>query len=450
MHRISVILFFILFFLPALQAEKSNKNKLKSVALFSINLGSFFKQRIASLKKGRLGLMQKLQLNLLQEALRLVKKSDKIPAWVYGQKSHEELKENWITFLKAWIPEKLTLRFSSNGNKGFFQGIFQASPENITNFHTVFLGLQGSGSRSIEINGKDATQITFPGKGKLFISQPETDAIMFSDRASFKGLQKLLKKSKDKKKGPLVSFTVYVNNLKKMGRIPSGAKLQKGPIKFPLEKVISLSYSLSWKSFRLIIKTKEPEEFNTTYVNFKSLVAGFKQQIEAILPRLPREKKAQAVAAYKTFYPEIVTYFNNLKTKIKKGKLFMLSGKTPRSLVSADPSAAPMLVAGVGILAAIAIPNFRKARGQAKMKSCAANMRVLMGAVEMFNMDNKPMMKSLDIARLQEEKYIRSRPTCSDGGVYSGEGLDGEGTVKCSVHGTINSLKMAPSTGGRR
>jgi hypothetical protein len=47
-------------------------------------------------------------------------------------------------------------------------------------------------------------------------------------------------------------------------------------------------------------------------------------------------------------------------------------------------------------------------------KICAANMRVMMGATEMYNMDNAEMMSKLDIDKLVKGQYLRepTRPAC--------------------------------------
>jgi competence protein ComGC len=93
----------------------------------------------------------------------------------------------------------------------------------------------------------------------------------------------------------------------------------------------------------------------------------------------------------------------------------------------------------VGVLAAIAIPNFQKARMQARQKACFANQRVLMGGVEMYNMDNEKMMNELNIQALVDGKYLKSVPQCPEGGTYSSEGdIAQEGRVKCSVHGSVD------------
>ena len=104
-----------------------------------------------------------------------------------------------------------------------------------------------------------------------------------------------------------------------------------------------------------------------------------------------------------------------------------------------------IVIAIIGILAAIAIPNFRKAREQAREKACYANMRVILGAVEMYNMDNTTMMTELKDAdaataggALVKGKYLKSpvnkpEKDCA----YSGKGIDGTGLIECKIHGTI-------------
>ncbi|HMM61001.1 MAG TPA: prepilin-type N-terminal cleavage/methylation domain-containing protein [Candidatus Rifleibacterium sp.] len=105
-----------------------------------------------------------------------------------------------------------------------------------------------------------------------------------------------------------------------------------------------------------------------------------------------------------------------------------------------------IVIAIIGILAAIAIPNFRKAREQAREKACYANMRVILGAIEMYNMDKTSMLKSMadagdpttSASALVSGKYLKSpvnKPEMSCG--YGGTELDGTGLIFCDVHGTI-------------
>ncbi len=92
----------------------------------------------------------------------------------------------------------------------------------------------------------------------------------------------------------------------------------------------------------------------------------------------------------------------------------------------------------VGVVAAIAIPNFQKARATARKNACLANQRVMMGATEMYNMDNEKMLHSLDIQALVADQYLKAAPDCPENGVYSSEGdLAQEGRIKCSIHGSV-------------
>jgi hypothetical protein len=84
-------------------------------------------------------------------------------------------------------------------------------------------------------------------------------------------------------------------------------------------------------------------------------------------------------------------------------------------------------------------------RVEAREKACYANMRVILGAVEMYNMDNVDMISTLhdrdatsEDGALIQGKYLRnpiSRP--ETGCYYRGFNLDGTGRVECNLHGTV-------------
>jgi prepilin-type N-terminal cleavage/methylation domain-containing protein len=104
-----------------------------------------------------------------------------------------------------------------------------------------------------------------------------------------------------------------------------------------------------------------------------------------------------------------------------------------------------IVIAIIGILAAIAIPNFRKAREQAREKACYANMRVILGAVEMYNMDHTTMMTT-DLGEVTSSvtllngylkgKVNKPESSCSYG--ISGN-ISTDGRITCVTHGTIET-----------
>jgi len=100
-----------------------------------------------------------------------------------------------------------------------------------------------------------------------------------------------------------------------------------------------------------------------------------------------------------------------------------------------------IVIAIVGILAAIAIPNRPRRYGNSRQKACFANQRVLMGAVEMYNMDRNEMIHEMNetvIDLLMEGKYLKAKVACYDtppGRYFSTGDLAKDGVVSCTRHG---------------
>ena len=80
-----------------------------------------------------------------------------------------------------------------------------------------------------------------------------------------------------------------------------------------------------------------------------------------------------------------------------------------------------IVVAIIGLLAAIAIPNFMKARTTAQRNACINNLRQLDGAKEQWALENKktstdtPTMADL----IGSDKYIKVTPACPANGTYT-------------------------------
>ena len=92
-----------------------------------------------------------------------------------------------------------------------------------------------------------------------------------------------------------------------------------------------------------------------------------------------------------------------------------------------------IVVAIIGLLAAIAIPNFVKSRKTAQKNACINNLRQIDGAKEQWAIENK---KSENSATTGSEADINAYmkgglPKCPAGGTYSHEAL---GTnPKCTI-----------------
>lgn len=95
-------------------------------------------------------------------------------------------------------------------------------------------------------------------------------------------------------------------------------------------------------------------------------------------------------------------------------KIRKLLGKSGFTLVEIM-----IVVAIIGLLAAIAIPNFMKAREKAQTNACVANLRQMDGAITLWALDNsKSSTDAVTMGNLVTD-YIKSTPVCPAGGSYT-------------------------------
>src|SRR5689334_25018332 len=83
-----------------------------------------------------------------------------------------------------------------------------------------------------------------------------------------------------------------------------------------------------------------------------------------------------------------------------------------------------IVVAIIGLLAAIAIPNFVKARTTAQKNACINNLRQIDGAKEQWALETKKSAGSANVDS-EIEGYIKGgRPKCPAGGTYDFKVVD--------------------------
>ena len=101
-----------------------------------------------------------------------------------------------------------------------------------------------------------------------------------------------------------------------------------------------------------------------------------------------------------------------------------------------------IVISIIGVLAAIAIPNFRQARIKSNERACYANQKTILGAIEMYNLDtgeNKEITTQDHLKELADLKYLQGVP--SDPGCKASKNAyqsDDVGNVWCIQHGTID------------
>ncbi len=97
-----------------------------------------------------------------------------------------------------------------------------------------------------------------------------------------------------------------------------------------------------------------------------------------------------------------------------------------------------IVVAIIGLLAAIAIPNFVKARTTSQKNACINNLRQIDGAKQQWALENKqPSTATVTSALLMPymgRGNAGAYPTCPAGGSYTVQGLSTAPTCSIGLH----------------
>ena len=88
----------------------------------------------------------------------------------------------------------------------------------------------------------------------------------------------------------------------------------------------------------------------------------------------------------------------------------------------------------IGILLAIAVPNFVKARESSRQKACVSNLKQIQSASEQWAMDKKQAGSATptDADLFGAGQYVTIKPTCPAGGTYSITAVDTDPTCNYS------------------
>ena len=73
----------------------------------------------------------------------------------------------------------------------------------------------------------------------------------------------------------------------------------------------------------------------------------------------------------------------------------------------------------IGILLAIAVPNFIRARESSRAKSCIANLKQIDSAKEQWAMDNKQDTGATPASTDLYTVYTKNTPSCPSNGTYT-------------------------------
>lgn len=105
-----------------------------------------------------------------------------------------------------------------------------------------------------------------------------------------------------------------------------------------------------------------------------------------------------------------------------------------------------IVIAIIGIIIAIAVPAFLRARENARCKACQGNLAKIDAAIDMYAMDNKkntgdPVTMDALVSD-NTTGYLRQAPVCPSGGDYGAEFLVND-TPLCTI-GVNTAAPYAP------
>lgn len=193
-----------------------------------------------------------------------------------------------------------------------------------------------------------------------------------------------------------------------------------------------------------VIKLSKTYQFTTSYTSFVSVSP---EQVAAVNPSFSniqwqrmngRNSPAPVTAMSVPANVSMPSYAGNVTMPPQANQ--------PRPVVTVVQRQEAKSVSTWGVAgffpAAVLVPNFRKAREQSREKACYANMRVILGAVEMYNMDHNPMLCMVDgqvIDGLTQANYLKGSINKPENGcAYLSSGdLAGGGVIYCALHGCV-------------
>jgi prepilin-type N-terminal cleavage/methylation domain-containing protein len=94
-----------------------------------------------------------------------------------------------------------------------------------------------------------------------------------------------------------------------------------------------------------------------------------------------------------------------------------------------------IVVAILGLIVALAIPNFLKSRTQARKQVCIENLSQIESAKQLWGleMNKKEGEAPTDTDMIGDEKYIKRTPNCPGGGTYAFNAIGENAT--CNIPG---------------
>jgi hypothetical protein len=219
-----------------------------------------------------------------------------------------------------------------------------------------------------------------------------------------------------------------------------------GPLSGMIAMFVSVEASINENDVKLSFECAGPDTAENLKAFLEGQIAGYKMFIDSQIreQKLPSQEKQWLPKAFKVLFARAMalTAKKTLSSaKIVKQKENVLFSATMPPL--SETLLNPVSIGAVGVLGAIAIPNFQRARAKARERKCFNNQKRLLAAVNDYN-DEHDGEKIGSITRESLAKLVKAGalsvvPECSDGGKYISVGdVARDGMISCTKHGPVN------------
>ncbi|MBI4865034.1 MAG: hypothetical protein HY815_32965 [Candidatus Riflebacteria bacterium] len=346
-------------------------------------------------------------------------------------------------------PSQMRLIAVTGGTKSKDAPVFLAS----AGFDTakVAQALQGAG-QSGSLAVKEAPGGLFVKAGDLILGFMHGNSIIAGSSETVKAL--VSGRTAAGGKGPLIEqLAARAGESVRIGALvvaPTGAASLKLPVPPNVdpalwEHVRALFIGVLEKDYQLSLVFDNPEAASKAEPIVPELLKTLKGKLAEEVAIAEKSAKAQGAMGWldptwintRISLETLAEYTPKLSPKVEGPTLTIQLAK------DALPLAAPTM-AVVGVLAAIAVPNFKEARLRANFRACYANQKTVAGAIEMYNLDKNTKAPKLDQAlfeTLKKEGYLQAIPSDPGQGPDTWshyQMVDSGSGITCSVHGSVD------------
>ncbi len=218
-----------------------------------------------------------------------------------------------------------------------------------------------------------------------------------------------------------------------------------GPLAGMIAMFVSVEASINENDVKLAFECAGPDTAENLKAFLEGQIAGYKMFIDSQIreQKLPTQEKQWLPKAFKVLFARAMALMakktlSSAKIVKQKENVFFSATMPPLSETLLNP----VSIGAIGVLGAIAVPNFQRARAKAQERRCFDNQKRLLAAVNEYNDEHDAekigSITRESLAKLLKEGALSRSPECPAGGKYISVGdVARDGIISCTKHGPL-------------